>query len=1189
MPQGPKLNKTQQKKYNDWRNRLPKPLQYEGDYDLKGLWMSNPNVEPSPNMHFPDTYKLPNHKTFSNESIYFNDKTKNNAGYWEETDSSFNYIPYNPLVKDTVIERKMPNGGIVLPEVEVRAKRPKWKKYENNFESQFPKSQRVGQYLDPMARALGNSETLYPDRIDKEYDKDRNDYIARALILDRNSDKYTDKEKQIINSSIYKGRSKEDVYNNPQHLPIGGSNTAENILYDNSYLENVPGIRQVIQKLAKNSINNIDIAQGYRDNDRSDNHPPEESYEEDHKGGSTDYDKATFNPLAQFLGQDQGVSKSPYTPKDDYLNFLPSYSLKDKMGITDNFKYTYAQQFIKDNGIEELKKKPYFLDGHTPSPYKSQPDLGNYKSGAAWDNERNLPYYFVSDAWDFDPQDYANKYSGNVNNSGPAISDPQVSYKQAYLMNKAGNPYKIYDRFYFDPKTGDYIDDSKDSRFQNNNKKKENGAKMPDGGPVKRYKAKDLPEVEVNAKLPKWAKYNKDFENLLPKSTVLNQYLDPMARSLGNSEVNYPERIDKEYENNRNNYIARSLIIDRAGDKYTNKEKEIINNSDFKGKDKKYAYDNPVKLPIGSDNSAQNFLYDNQYLLKTPGIRQILQSVAQHVNGTRTGTDFKEFMNDNQNLSDAPFKPKNDYFNFLPSYTVKDKSGVNPNVNSFLSKYANKNIVDSIKKNPIYLGQNYHEDIKAKESGKMPAWLPTSQYSDEALDGLYKDPLNLGKFKHGISWDRKKELPYYFISDAWDFDPSTYSNEDGWGKDTKSVQDMYMKSSLLNKVGNPYKIYDRFYFDEKTGQYIDDSKDPRFKNNNMKKKYGGKMPDGGIMPFNMNMMGGPVGDTTLGKSPVSQVKNAGVGNMANMSDTALQEQARIQYIMGLSQKYGVPTNKIYSKSAKRRIDKFSDVDNKYNEYELQDTANGNWMTFRQNFDDKRVGYPVGSYNPATSRKEYGGRMPPMYDNGGIIPTSDSFAGSPFPRDYQYQTYPSYSQYDSQPVGTEYLVARSGAKVKGKRWKAVNGSKFGDISPVNSKRLPFNSPSTALNNPFPTEVDAEGPDMDEPSTGSKILKAIGDNMPNIHFNTAAGTMALGAFSNAFTANQDAAVESANQTRRNISQQESYNPYRYGTGSTALFNNGGRVSFDNGGMSSMNQDPIQAALQTLRDAGYDIQMD
>lgn len=111
QPPVTKLNTKQLTQYEAWRSKLPKALQYEGDYDLKGLWLSDPNTKPSSNMHFPDTYKLPNHPTFSNESRYFAPSNKDQAGHWQTTDSSDNYIPYNPKVKDTVIEKHMRNGG----------------------------------------------------------------------------------------------------------------------------------------------------------------------------------------------------------------------------------------------------------------------------------------------------------------------------------------------------------------------------------------------------------------------------------------------------------------------------------------------------------------------------------------------------------------------------------------------------------------------------------------------------------------------------------------------------------------------------------------------------------------------------------------------------------------------------------------------------------------------------------------------------------------------------------------------------------------------------------------------------------------------------------------------------------------------------------------------------------------------
>lgn len=108
------LTPLQDSTYQSWKGRLPQPLQYEGDYDLKRLWLENPGTRPSSNMHFPDRYKLPNHPTFSNESMYFNPSNQYMAGSWQETDSSWNYNPYNSQYKKRLIERKE-FGGLIKP------------------------------------------------------------------------------------------------------------------------------------------------------------------------------------------------------------------------------------------------------------------------------------------------------------------------------------------------------------------------------------------------------------------------------------------------------------------------------------------------------------------------------------------------------------------------------------------------------------------------------------------------------------------------------------------------------------------------------------------------------------------------------------------------------------------------------------------------------------------------------------------------------------------------------------------------------------------------------------------------------------------------------------------------------------------------------------------------------------------
>ena len=52
------------------KNKVRLDPGWNEDYDMRGLWKSNPNITPDERGHWPDTYKLPNHSTFSNQSIY---------------------------------------------------------------------------------------------------------------------------------------------------------------------------------------------------------------------------------------------------------------------------------------------------------------------------------------------------------------------------------------------------------------------------------------------------------------------------------------------------------------------------------------------------------------------------------------------------------------------------------------------------------------------------------------------------------------------------------------------------------------------------------------------------------------------------------------------------------------------------------------------------------------------------------------------------------------------------------------------------------------------------------------------------------------------------------------------------------------------------------------------------------------
>lgn len=105
--------------FEDWRGRLPQNLQNSDDYDLRGAWAGN--VAPAPNGHLPDTYKLPNHMTFSDESQY--STPEHTGGQWRQDGNGrwvFWASPYNMNTQGaaTIAEyfrQREPDSTLVLP------------------------------------------------------------------------------------------------------------------------------------------------------------------------------------------------------------------------------------------------------------------------------------------------------------------------------------------------------------------------------------------------------------------------------------------------------------------------------------------------------------------------------------------------------------------------------------------------------------------------------------------------------------------------------------------------------------------------------------------------------------------------------------------------------------------------------------------------------------------------------------------------------------------------------------------------------------------------------------------------------------------------------------------------------------------------------------------------------------------
>jgi hypothetical protein len=82
-----KLSPDEEKGFQKWKQRMA-PRDSGADYDLRGAYKSQ--AAQAKNGHWPDTYKKPNHPTFSNESRYA-PYAPNKAGSWNKD----TYVP-NP-------------------------------------------------------------------------------------------------------------------------------------------------------------------------------------------------------------------------------------------------------------------------------------------------------------------------------------------------------------------------------------------------------------------------------------------------------------------------------------------------------------------------------------------------------------------------------------------------------------------------------------------------------------------------------------------------------------------------------------------------------------------------------------------------------------------------------------------------------------------------------------------------------------------------------------------------------------------------------------------------------------------------------------------------------------------------------------------------------------------------------------
>jgi hypothetical protein len=104
------LSPEQESAFHVWKN-LNAPADSGADYDLRGAFKGG--LSPAENGHWPDTFKKPNHPTFSNESIYATERP-DLAGRW-------NGEQYMPPVVVQAERAGMKRGGAL--DVAYRVKR----------------------------------------------------------------------------------------------------------------------------------------------------------------------------------------------------------------------------------------------------------------------------------------------------------------------------------------------------------------------------------------------------------------------------------------------------------------------------------------------------------------------------------------------------------------------------------------------------------------------------------------------------------------------------------------------------------------------------------------------------------------------------------------------------------------------------------------------------------------------------------------------------------------------------------------------------------------------------------------------------------------------------------------------------------------------------------------------------------
>ena len=119
------LSPDEQQGYQDWAKAGGKnPADEEQDSDLRGLYKSGFQWDPSnPCLHGPDTFKKPNHPTFSTESQYHGVNGEQGGSWSTNPDGSYNFTAgpsnlgyWGPQGLQKYFDKYEPGNKLIIPE-----------------------------------------------------------------------------------------------------------------------------------------------------------------------------------------------------------------------------------------------------------------------------------------------------------------------------------------------------------------------------------------------------------------------------------------------------------------------------------------------------------------------------------------------------------------------------------------------------------------------------------------------------------------------------------------------------------------------------------------------------------------------------------------------------------------------------------------------------------------------------------------------------------------------------------------------------------------------------------------------------------------------------------------------------------------------------------------------------------------